>query len=576
MAIVAEWLARNRRSRILPILDWMPNYNRSWLRGDLIAGLTMAAILIPESMAFSQLAGMPPQTAFYISPIGLVLYALFGTSRHLVIGTTATVSVMSAAIVGAYAPIGSAEFISLSGALAILAGLFSALLGILKLGRITQLLSPSVMTGFVSGLILVILVRQFPNILGIQIAATHFLPRLKEILLRLPEIHFPTLLIGILTLAVILFLDHFLKRLPAALLAMMCGIAASSLLGLEAEGVRVIGELPAGLILPQIPEVTWQQAAPLLVGAFSLALVIFADALGPAQRYARKHGYQVEPNQGLVALGMVNIGAGLFRGFPIGASIPRSIISEEAGANTQVSSLIAAAITVLAAFFLTPLFYELPVASLAIVIIAISARLIKRGEIKRLYNTHRLDFVMAVIAMLGVLLFDVLPGLLIAIQLSLLLLIYQASLPRLSVMGVLPNGEGFGDIIENPGSTEIPGLLIVRPNEIIFFANAEPLRERILLLATTVTPPPQAVIIDLELSERLDTPALDTLSELQKDLAQHHIEIMLSRVHQKARQALERSGLVERIGEEHIFRKTADAVRYFTRSGRATRNQGDD
>jgi sulfate permease, SulP family len=546
--------------RYLPILGWLPGYEKAWLRPDLLAGLTVVALLVPEGMAYAQLAGMPPQAAFYAAPVGLVLYAVFGTSRQLIVAVSATVAVLSASTVGAVATDGSPEFYALTAMLALLAGAVSVTFGVLRLGRLTQFFSESVLTGFVFGLALVIAIKQVPKIFGIEAAGEGFFERLWEIVVRLPETHLPTLVLGAATVLLMVVLERRFERVPAALVVLVLGIAASALLDLEAAGVEVVGEVPAGLAAPRLPDVALSDVLLLLAGAFGIALVSFAEAIGPAQGFARKHGYKVDPDKELVGLGAANMGAGLFQGFPIGSSLSKSAANDTAGAMSQVSALVAAAATILVALFLTPLFRELPEATLgAIVVVAISG-MMRVAEMRRLFRVRRRDFALALVALLGVLVLDVLPGLMFAVIVSLLMLVYRASRPKLSVMGRVPGSQELVDVRRGAETVSTPGLLTLRPNEGIFFANAESLREGILSLVESSVTPVRAVVLDLEMSDDLDVPATDALKELLEELERRGVMLALSRVHDQAREMLDRSGLTVRIGEDHLYPRTISAV----------------
>lgn len=558
---------RGGPARSIPIVGWLPGYRRAWLRGDVLAGLTVVALLVPEGMAYAQLAGMPPQAAFYAAPVGLVLYAVLGTSRQLVVAVSATVAVMSAATVGAVAEPATAEFFALTAMLAILAGAVSVVFGVLRLGRLTQFFSESVLTGFVFGLALVIAIKQVPKIFGIEALGEDFFERLWEIVVQLPDTHLPTLLVGGATLIVMIVLERRYKRVPAALLALVFGILASTLLDLESVGVEVVGDIPAGLAAPGIPDVALSDLLVLLPGAFGIALVSFAEAVGPARTFARKHGYPIDPDKELIGLGGANLGAGLFQGFPIGSSLSKSAANDAAGASSQMSALVAAAATVLVALFLTPLFRSLPEATLgAIVVVAISGMMRVR-ELRRLLHVRRGDFVFALVALLGVLVLDILPGLLCAVILSLSSLVYRESRPALSVLGRASGSEELVDVAREPGSIGIPGLLVVRPNEQLFFANADPVRAGILSLLDGHEPPVRTVVLDLELSDDVDVPSTDALTELYEELDQRGVTLVLSRVHGPVRERLDRSGLIQRIGEEHIYRRTISAVNALTKAG---------
>ena len=290
----------------MPILEWLPSYNRAWLRPDFLAGLTIMALLVPEGMAYAELAGMPPEAAFYAAPIGLILYAIFGSSKQLVVAVSAAIAVMSASIVGSIAAPGSAEFFALTGALALLLGLCAILAGLLKLGRIAQFFSESVMIGFVSGLAFIIAIKQLPKLFGLEPVHGHFWTRLFDFFQQLPETNWPTLVVGATSILVMIFLERRFHRVPAALVAMVYGIVVVQLFNLEALGVHVVGDIPAGLAAPQIPNVALHDVLWLIPGAIGMTLVMFAEAVGPARSFAGKHGYQIDPNQELIALGSSN------------------------------------------------------------------------------------------------------------------------------------------------------------------------------------------------------------------------------------------------------------------------------
>ena len=296
--------------RWLPALQWLPHYDRAWLRGDFIAGLTVMALLVPEGMAYAELAGVPPQAAFYAAPVGLILYAIFGTSRQLVVAVSSVIAVMSASIVGALAASDTPEFIALTAALAMLTGIVAILAGLLRLGRIAQFFSESVLIGFVSGLALVIMIKQLPKLFGIEPGHGNFWERLYDLIIHLPETHVLTFTVGITTLLLMVAVERRFHKIPAAMVAMIYGIIVVSIFNLAAQGVHIIGEIPAGLARPQLPDVSLADLAALLPGAIGLTLVMFAEAIGPARTFAGKHRYQIDANQELIGMGFANLGAG--------------------------------------------------------------------------------------------------------------------------------------------------------------------------------------------------------------------------------------------------------------------------
>jgi high affinity sulfate transporter 1 len=547
-------------SRCLPILHWLPSYQRVWLRGDFIAGLTILALLIPEGMAYAELAGLPPQTAFYAAPIGLLLYAIFGTSRQLMVAVSAVIATMSAAAVAPLAAAGSTEYAVYSAALALLAGIISVLAGLFKLGRIASFFSESVLIGFITGLALTVAIKQVPKLFGIESGHGNFWARLYDILIHLPETHLLTLIVGVLSIALLLYLEHRFHKIPAALVVMLVGIAASAAFGLAARGVHVVGEIPAGFVPPKIPDVTLQDLWLLLPGALGIALVNFAEAYGPARGFASKHKYEIDANQELIGLGAANMGAGLFQGFSIGSSLSKSAANDRAGARTPVALLVCAGLTVIVALFLTPLFAPLPEAVLGAVVIVAVIGMLKFKKMLHLWEMRRVDFWLAVVALFGVLTFEALEGLLIAVIISLVVLVWRASQPRFSVLGRTPTSLEFSDIAQYPENKMIPGLLIVRPNQSLFFANADSLRAAIVDAVRVSDPPARAVLLDLEMTSEVDMPGAEMLAELKEKLTGEHVDLLLSRVRYPVRNLLDHSGVTQQLGAENFHTRTIDGV----------------
>jgi len=547
-------------NRFLPILNWLPNYERVWLRGDVMAGLTVLALLIPEGMAYAEIAGMPPQTAFYAAPIGLLLYAIFGTSRQLVVAVSAAIATMSAAAVAPLAAAGSPEYAALTAGLAVLAGLIAILAGLFKLGRIAAFFSESVLAGFITGLALTIAIKQVPKLFGFESGSGNFWERLYDILNHLEETHFLTLAIGLVSIGLLFFLEHRFHKLPAALIVMLLGIVLSVLLGFEALGVHVVGEIPAGLAPPKLPALALEQWLLLLPAAFGLALVNFAEAYGPARSFAAKHRYEVVADQELVGLGAANLGAGLFQGFSIGSSLSKSAANDRAGAKTPVALIVCAILTILVALFFTPLFAPLPETVLAAVVVVAISGMVKVKAIRRLYRLNRFDFSLAIVAIFGVLTFEALEGLLIAVILSLIALVWRASQSKLSVLGREPGRFILSDTRKHPENRGLPGLLILRPDEGLFFANADALRNEIMALVEGAQPPARVVLLDLEMSNQLDVPSMDMLAELNEELEHRQAELWLARLHQPVREALERSGLLQQVGPARIHPRSLDSI----------------
>ncbi len=551
--------SRSRLSRVFPILGWLPSYQREWLGRDAVAGVIIMCLLVPEGMAYAQIAGMPPETAFYVAAPALLLYAIFASSRKLIVVVSATQAALSAGAVAALATAGSPQYAELTAALALLVGVITVLAGLLRLGVVARFFSPSVLVGFVTGLALVISVKQVPKILGIEASEGDFWERLWGILVHLGDVHGATLVVGLFTIAVMVGLERVAHRLPAALVALALGILISRAFDLADRGVEVIEEIPGGLAGPQIPDVTLVDLSLLLAAAVGIALVNFAEGNSVARDYARRDGVKLDANQELVGLGAANVGAGLFQGFTIGASLSKSAAAYGAGMQTQLAGVVAAGLTVLVALFLTDLFRGLPEATLgAIVVVAVSG-MVKTQRIRELYSMRKTDFALALAATLAVLTFETLAALVIAVALSIVLLVVRAARSPLRRLGQLPGG-AFGDLERNPEAREHPTTLIVRPDAELFFANAESVAEDIYAAATQV-PSARAVVLDLELTYDLDVPAADALRLLSRRLAEAGIPLALARVHGPVIDMLQKTGVVETVGRERVGTRVEDAVR---------------
>jgi high affinity sulfate transporter 1 len=536
----------------------MRGYQRRWWRFDVIAGLTVTAILIPEGMAYAQLAGVDPQAAFYAAPVALLLYALLGSSRQLVVAVSSAVAITSAATISDLAPQGTAQYVALTAALALLAGVISVAAGLMRLGRIARLFSSSVLLGFVFGLALVITVKQIPKLLGIEVDEQSFFGALWEIVRELPETSVPTLIVGLASVAAMVVLQRFLPRLPAALLVLVGSILASAGLDLSAHGVAVVGPLPAGLAPPQLPGVGWDAVPMLMTGALGIALLAFAEAMGPAEQLASKHGYQVDANRELVAIGAANAGAGLFQGFPIGASLSKSAANDRVGARSPMSLVVAAAATALVALFLTPLFQDLPEAALGAIVIVAVSDMERIGPLRRLWRIRRADCVLALVALLGVLVLGILAGLAVAVGLSLAVIVWRAGEGRLQLIGSRHH-ETSDDGDDDPVSP--PGLLVARPLQMLFFVNAAEIREAVQAAVTAAEQHPDVMLLDLGLTPDLDVPALDTLTELRGNLRAAACRLWLVTGIDEVRDRLNRAGVSD--PAVHVFNDISGGVRAY-------------
>ena len=564
MSGVLQYLRANNP---FPIARWLPAYDRSWLRPDIIAGVTVWALLVPEAMAYASMAGLPPEAGLYAALPPLVLYAIFGTSRHVSVGPSSAVAVMVAATVAPLAAGDGERFIALAAGLALLVGGILVAAGIARLGFVSEFMAKPVLTGFIMGLALIIGLGQADKLFGIDAEGDNFFLELVDLISKLPDAHFETVLVGIGSVLLLLGLRRYAPKAPAALITVALSIVAVALFDLDARGVHITGDIPSGLPPVEVPDISMADLKDLLPGAFGIALVAYAESIAGMRSFATKHHYDVDSNQELIALGISNVGAGFSRGFAVDVSLSRSSVADEAGARTQVAGLVNAALIFITILALTPLFHDLPEAALGAVVIFAIAHLIDVGEFKRLYRVRKQDFGLAVVCMMGVLIVDVLPGLIIAVVLSLFVLLYRVSRPHTATLGRVAE-DAYRDIERYPEAETIAGLVIFRFDAELFFANANVFRDRVRQLLAASEPPATALLIDAEGITDLDTSAADILAELWSELASTGVELLMARVHGPVRDMLHRSGLEESIGPDRIYATVRAGVEdYLKRRG---------
>src|SRR6266852_4164736 len=457
--------------RLLPVLSWLPGYRRHWLLPDSLAGLAVWAVMVPEGMAYAGIVGVPPIMGLYTIIPPLIAYALLGTSRMLVVGPDTATGLISALTVGAIAVQGTAEFYTLTSALAILIGAFFLLFGALRMGWVAAFIPTPVMRGFIEGLVCVTIIGQVPHLLGIDGTSGNFFTKLWFVLQHLPDTSFAPVLTSSLSLIAMLLLRHLAPRLPAALIV---AVAATILVGLfdrGAAGVSVVGDLPSGLphlALPKLDLAVLQELAP---GALAIVLVGYAEALGGANAAAMQAGGDIDPNQELIAHGPANILSGLFGGFLVVGSLSKTSVAMAAGARTQLANLVAAIFCFLTLVLLTPLFRGMPHPALAAIVIAAMLHLSNLGYLRDLRARSRSEFAIAAIVIAGELTLGVLHGIALGVALSLLMLIYRTSHPQGAVLGQLPGEEAYRDVRLHPEARTFSGLLIWRPGGDLFFAS---------------------------------------------------------------------------------------------------------
>ncbi len=552
----------------LPLLTSLRHYQLPWLKFDLVAGLTVWAVLVPEALAYAAIAGVSPVVGLYAAPPALVLYAVFGSSRHLVTGPMAATAALSAAAVADVVAGGTAKFAAYTAALALITGVLALAAWLLRLGFVASFVSEPVLKGFIIGLALTIAVGQLPKLFGVEKAKGDFFEQLWGFVTHLGDTQGLTLIVGAGSLALVLILRHFFPAVPGPLVVVALGIAAVKLFDLAAHGVAIVGPIAGGLPAFGLPhDVGLSGYGKLVAAAVGITLVGFVEGLGAAKTYAARDGYEIDANRELLALGAANVGSGLSAGMIVNGSLSKTAVNGSAGARTQMSGLLVAVLTVLTLLFLTGLFEDLPEATLAAVVIAAVIELIDVRAMVKLYRVYsgrlgriyglaaRADFIAALAALLGVLIFETLPGLFIGITVSVVLLVYRASRPHLARLGASPVDGSWVDLDRHPDATPRPGIVVVRMEGGLIYVNADTVRHEILALVDDTT---RAVVFDAQSVPAIDVTAAGMLARLQADLAARHVRFLVARDIGQVRDVLDHSDAADLSSVMH--RTVRDAI----------------
>ncbi len=566
--------------RWVPGVALVRNYQKAWLRNDLVAALILTALLVPQGMAYAELAGLPAVTGLYTTVTALLGYAVFGPSRILVLGPDSSLAPLIAAII---APLvigdSPAEAVALAGMLAILAGLIEIGAGLLKLGTVTDLLSMPVRIGYLNGIALLVLVSQLPKLFGFSTESDGFLDAIYEFVAGVVdgETVWASLLLGVATIAIMIIGRRIAPRIPWVLIAVIGAIAIVALLDLAEEGVSVVGVLPSGFPSPAFPTVSWDDMGPLLAGALAIAIVSVADTAALSRSFSAKRGDRVDQNHEAVGLGAANITAGFFQGFPMSASSSRTVVAESVGSKSQLTGVISAIAIIILLIGANSLLADLPSSVLAAIVIVASFGLFDVQTMWWLLRVRRTDFAASVIAMLGVVLLGVLEGLLIAIAVSLAVFVWKRWRPHTAVLGRVAGRKGYHDMGRHPDAYQVPGLLLFRFDAPLFFANA-PYFEETLLEAIDAEPEAvHRVVIAAEPMTDVDSTGAETLGLVLDELDARDIEFSFAELKGPAKDRLRRYGLYDRIGDAFFYSTLGDAVmKYAAEKGVAPRAAGGD
>ena len=549
--------------RYVPLLQWAPLYERQWLRPDLIAGLTVTALVVPKALGYAGIARVPIQYGLYAAAAGAILYALFGTSRQISTGPSSALAAVAASAVLAAGVLGEEDTVALVAAITFVTGILFLLLALFRMGWISNFLSKAVITGFLFGAAIEVVIGELPKITGTTAEGSNSWQKLFSWLQSLPDTDTTTLLVGLASLALIFGLRFAAPRVPGALVLVIAGLLASAALGLGDRGLALVGDVPRGLPALVLPDLSFvlDNLQVIVTASIGLLLIGFSQSAGDARAFAAKHKYRVDIDQEAVAQGMANVGSGLVQGIPVSTSLSASSLNDTSGAKTPVASLTTGVLIILTLLFLAPLFSGLPKAVLAAIIIdAVVFGMMDVPEMRRFYRVTKVDFWIAVAAILGVLSAGVLVGVIIGISLSIGWLIYISVTPHMLVLGREPRTQVFRGVDDHPDYETYPGLLVLRFDAGLFFATADALVDRLIDLYHEADPRLHTIVLDFEGVNYIDSQGSDTLVGIIELATSRDIELRLARVKTSVKDLLQRDGVVDHLGEPRIYGNVYEAA----------------
>jgi len=552
--------------RLVPGLGVIASYRRAWLAKDIVAGVVLTTLLVPQGMAYAELAGLPPITGLYTSIMCLLAYAVFGPSRILVLGPDSSLGPMIAATI---LPLAGANgdpkrAVALASMLAIIVAAIMIVAAVARLGFIADLISKPTMIGYINGLALTILIGQLPKLLGFKVDADNFLGEVAGVVKGLA--HGETVpaaaAVGIAGIVLILVLQRWLPKVPAVLIMVVAAIAATTVFSLADHGVSLVGELPRGFPPPTVPHIRLDDLGLLFAGALGIALVSLTDTISTASAFAARTGQEIHGNGEMMGIGMANLAAGFFQGFAVSTSASRTAVAERSGAKTQLTGVIGAALIIVMIVFVPGLFRNLPSPALAAVVITASLSLADIPGTARLWRQRKEEFLLAIVAFAGVALLGVLQGIAIAVGLSILGVFRRAWWPYNTTLGRVEGIEGYHDVHTHPDARHLPGLVIYRFDAPLFFANAKTFRDQVRRLARS-DPPPRWIVIAAEPVTDIDTTASDVLEELDGALKAQGISLVFAELKDPVRRKIERYGLARTIEARDFYPTVETAVAAF-------------
>ena len=545
---------------VAPGLAQFRGYRRTWLRGDVMAGLTVVAYLIPQAMAYATVAGLAPVAGLWAALLPLVIYAVMGSSRYLSAGPESSTALMTAAALAPLAAGDSGRYAALAAMLAVLVGLVCFTGGLLRLGFIADLLSRPVLIGYMAGVALIMIAGQLGKLTGTPVTGEGFIAELRSLAAALPNVHWPTLSLSVAVLAALVLLAWLVPRAPGPFIAVFLASAVVAGFSLHRYGIQVIGEVPAGLPAIGLSGVAASDLGVLAAASGGVALVAFSDSVLNARIFAARKGETIDANAELRALGICNMGSAVCHGFPVSSSASRTTLGEMVGARTQLYSLVVLGLLLIVMIFAHGLLAGFPTAALGALVVYAAVRLVDLAGFRRLAKFRRSELILAVLTAAAVLTLGVLYGVLAAVGLSILDLLRRVARPHDSVLGFVPGVAGMHDIEDYPHARLEPGLLIYRYDAPLFFANAEDFRKRATVAVDSNPDPVQWFVLNAEANVEVDLTALDAVDQLRQDLNRRGIVFGMARVTWHLREALDAAGLTDKIGKQNIFATLPTAV----------------
>ncbi len=540
-------------SKFVPAAGWLRTYDKATGKSDLVAGVTVAVMLVPQAMAYALLAGLPPVVGLYAAVAPLLLYGLLGTSGQLAVGPVAMVSLLVAAGVGAIAEPGSGEYIALALALALMVGVMQLAMGVFRLGFLVNFLSHPVVSGFTSAAALIIGTSQLKHILGVGLARDHRVHYvLAEAARRADEIKWPTLAFGVGAIAILLAVKRMKRSIPGALVVVVVGTVAAALIGVDKLGVRIVGEVPAGLPPLTVPGFEWSTLALLFPTAAAISLVGFMESISVAKYFAARTGQKLDANQELVALGMANLGAAFTGAFPVTGGFSRTAVNADAGAKTGLASVVTGGLILLTLAFLTGLFHWLPVPVLAAIIVVAVAGLVDVAAMKHLWAVDRVDFALMATTFLATLTLGIEAGIGVGVGASVLSFVARRSRPFYAVLGRLPGTTVYRNVDNHPEARTTDGVLAVRFDAAFYFGNVTFLKDRLEYEEQRLQGPLKAVVLDASGVNALDSSGLEALEAIADSYRERGVEFRLAEVKGPVRESLARAHLAERLTAVHL------------------------